>query len=208
MSESPLSKMNLIPLVAQASEGISVGKQKRTKPSWSNTDLTDINPQTNLPYLTSKKYRVAIRESIQNKNPEDINPQTGLPYVYSVNKRKHSLNYHYENQELRSKYGREYNRGIKQTVIDAYGGFCKCCGETEFSFLTVDHINENGAQERKNKKYRPGTGFYRYLIQNNFPKDNYQLLYMNCNFAKGKHGGCPHQLIVENFCYRKDNINV
>jgi hypothetical protein len=26
-----------------------------------------------------------------------------------------------------------------------------------------------------------------------YPKDNFQLLCMNCNFAKGHRGECPHQ---------------
>lgn len=31
------------------------------------------------------------------------------------------------------------------------------------------------------------------FIKQNFPKDEYQLLCMNCNFAKGLYSGCPHQ---------------
>ena len=37
--------------------------------------------------------------------------------------------------------------------------------------------------------------FYRFLIKSGFPTDDYRLLCMNCNFAIGKFGVCPHQVV-------------
>lgn len=86
-----------------------------------------------------------------------------------------------------------HNAKYKQMVIDAYGGRCSCCGEDNPAFLSIDHIENDG-----NKHRQTGVGcgnkFYQWLIRNNFPKDNYQLLCFNCNQGKRVNGGvCPHQ---------------
>lgn len=82
----------------------------------------------------------------------------------------------------------------KDQVYAAYGGYkCTCCGETEPMFLSIDHIDNNGAAERKSGKYSgSGTGFYQWLRKSGFPP-GYQVLCMNCQIGKHKNGGvCPH----------------
>lgn len=79
-------------------------------------------------------------------------------------------------------------------VYAAYGGYkCQCCNETEPMFLSIDHINNDGAEERKSGKYNgSGSAFYLWLCKNNFPS-GYQVLCMNCQVGKHKNGGvCPH----------------
>jgi hypothetical protein len=86
----------------------------------------------------------------------------------------------------------------KDQVFDAYGGYkCNCCGENEPMFLSIDHIDNDGASERKSGKYcGSGTGFYQWLRKNKFPS-GYQVLCMNCNTGKHKNGGvCPHQTFL------------
>lgn len=69
---------------------------------------------------------------------------------------------------------------------------CKCCGELELEFLTMDHIDGGGNEHRKVTR-----NIYRYLKINNFPP-GYQVLCMNCNFSKHLGNGiCIHK--------RKDN---
>jgi hypothetical protein len=83
----------------------------------------------------------------------------------------------------------------RDAVFAAYGGYkCACCGETEPMFLSIDHIHNDGASERKSGVYcGSGTGFYQWLRKNLFPK-GYQVLCMNCQIGKHKNGGvCPHQ---------------
>jgi hypothetical protein len=87
---------------------------------------------------------------------------------------------------------RNYEFSVKIKVIEAYGGKCTCCGETTPQFLTIDHINNDGAADRKQNGKKSGTKLYRWLIQNGFPRDNYQLLCYNCNCSKGFFGYCPH----------------
>jgi hypothetical protein len=88
-----------------------------------------------------------------------------------------------------SGYAKKRQRKNKELVIAAYGGKCFCCGETLFEALTIDHVNGNGKADRKG---RGGSAFYAWLVRNNFPKDGYRLACMNCNFALGKYGHCPH----------------
>lgn len=68
---------------------------------------------------------------------------------------------------------------------------CKCCSEKELSFMSLDHINDNGWIHRKTVKQIRGSGIYFWLIRNGLP-EGYQVLCMNCNFAKGILGYCPH----------------
>ena len=102
---------------------------------------------------------------------------------------KNQTRYALKKEKIRERQ-KGYEINNKQKVIDNYGGKCNCCGENVFEFLTIDHINNDGAELRDTQ----GTGgkLYRWLISNNYPKDNYQLLCFNCNCSKGFYGKCPH----------------
>jgi hypothetical protein len=79
-------------------------------------------------------------------------------------------------------------RRLKEAIISAYGGKCACCGEADSRFLTVDHVQNDGAEERRQ------IGHWNILAnirRQGFP-DRYQLLCYNCNCAKGVYGSCPH----------------
>lgn len=83
----------------------------------------------------------------------------------------------------------------KIDVINHYSNgmmCCDCCGENNIGFLTINHINGDGAKHRK-KLGSSGTGvsFYKWLIKNNFP-DGLNVLCWNCNSASGATGICPH----------------
>ena len=84
-------------------------------------------------------------------------------------------------------------RKAKQDVLVAYGRSCACCGETEPVFLTIDHIDGNGAEHRRQINNRGGSSFYYWLRQNGYP-EGYQVLCWNCNSAKHINGTCPHAL--------------
>jgi len=78
---------------------------------------------------------------------------------------------------------------LKREVILAYGGKCMCCGEREIEFLTIDHINGHGKEDRA--QHGTGNQFYRHLRQEH--PDHVQVLCFNCNWAKGHYGSCPHE---------------
>lgn len=85
---------------------------------------------------------------------------------------------------------------LKLKIFDHYGNKCNCCGEDIFEFLTIDHINNDGADHRRKltgDKIRNGSSFvYKWIVQNNFPS-SVQLLCWNCNCGKRMNNGiCPH----------------
>lgn len=86
---------------------------------------------------------------------------------------------------------------LKQEVIDVYGSKCLCCNCNIIDFLTIDHIDESGAEHRKKLSKngsRSFSSFYQWLKKNNYPQENYQVLCFNCNYAKHICGICPHQV--------------
>jgi len=100
---------------------------------------------------------------------------------------------HYEKQKLLvyQHYACKECPSIENTNIH-----CACCGEAEYKFLCIDHINDNGAEDRKkNPSHATGRGLYTRLIKEGYP-EGYQLLCFNCNMAKGIHGVCPHKIKV------------
>lgn len=85
-----------------------------------------------------------------------------------------------------------YLKKIRQKVLDAYGNKCVCCGETFPEFLTIEHKNNDGTAHRKLIQKSAGSHFYKWLVDNNFPKEDFELNCWNCNCSKGKYGYCPH----------------
>ncbi len=125
-----------------------------------------------------EKYKIKYREASRKyykKNRKLCNEKTRKWYNENkVEEHKHRKIKHEEKKEI---------------VFNHYGNKCVCCGETIKEFFTIDHINNDGAeQKRKYKIYH----FYRWIIRNDFPKD-LQILCANCNYAKAIYGICPHQ---------------
>lgn len=96
-------------------------------------------------------------------------------------------------------YQRNWRQSLKRETFDAYGGpVCACCRELQFLFLSMDHINNDGAAHRREinpKHFESGTGvkLYAWLKRHGFPP-GFQVLCMNCNFGKKMNGGiCPHK---------------
>jgi len=80
-----------------------------------------------------------------------------------------------------AKSDRSTIRKRKEKVISQYGGRCTCCGETNIDLLTIDHINNDGAEHRR--KIGGSVWVYRWLIRNNFPTD-FQVLCWNHNSSR------------------------
>jgi hypothetical protein len=115
-------------------------------------------------------------------------PLTMCKSCYTVYRRERRAKY--PEVENHSRIKRDYRN--KLLVMSHYsGGKCACCGEDKLEFLAIDHIDNNGNEER-NKLGISGNMFYRWLIKNDFPS-GYQVLCHNCNQAKGSFGVCPHQ---------------
>ena len=93
-------------------------------------------------------------------------------------------------QEWDRSYSRKRYQGERETVFAHYGGKCSClgCEESNPMFLTIDHINNDGAERRRN-----GERSYADIIKAGYPED-LQILCANCNLGKLRNGGvCPHK---------------
>lgn len=97
-------------------------------------------------------------------------------------------------EQIRASHKR-WRDDLKKEVIEHYGGECACCGESVLIFLTIDHVEGNGAKHRLlifGTRLRAGVPFYGWLKRNRFPA-GFQVLCWNCNAAKHIMGVCPHQ---------------
>lgn len=89
---------------------------------------------------------------------------------------------------------------IKKQVFDLLGNKCVCCGEDESAFLTVDHINNDGADHRRRLTGDQHGGtlqVYADILKDVDYRSKYQLLCANCNLAKERLGYCPHHVPEE-----------
>jgi hypothetical protein len=110
--------------------------------------------------------------------------------------RRNSLAYYYRNKEARNAYAKQWREKMRRDILTYYSNktlTCACCGETEYTFLTIDHINNGGMKERREFK-GGGHQFYRRIIKNKFPV-GYQVLCYNCNCGRAKTPDkkCPHE---------------
>lgn len=82
------------------------------------------------------------------------------------------------------------SRKLKLEVFAAYGGECVCCEEQDDDILNLDHVNEDGAEERR-RIGQGAAGIYRLARATGFP-DTYRLLCTQCNKRSFIDRSCPH----------------
>jgi hypothetical protein len=151
----------------------------------------ELRKQHQLYYQTHKeKYRAGYRKWAKN-NPNKVKDRAKKyrdKNKDKINKRRRENYYKYiENQK-------KYRTNLKLKVFIHYCNgqpYCQCpkCNETNVKFLTLDHINGGGNEQRR--KLGSSTAIYKWIIENNFP-EGYQVLCANCNFGKRMYGVCPH----------------
>jgi len=77
--------------------------------------------------------------------------------------------------------------GLKYEIMERYSGGPPCCvkcGQHDLHILELDHIKDNGGEERRRfTNGQGGTTFYYYLRCNGYP-DGYQVLCRKCHIEK------------------------
>lgn len=140
-------------------------------------------------FTTSKKELDGLH--YQCKSCQKAKRQENIVYEHERGKK-----WRENNKEKYLSNNRATTRKLKQQVIDAYGGKCACqhgmrlCGEKAFEFLSIQHKDGTGGEHVRS--LGGPNRIYRWLIKNDFPKGNFELHCMNCNFSKGKYGYCPY----------------
>ena len=125
-------------------------------------------------YLSDEKYREQkIKSSIK--------------YVkeHNIDKKEYLKEYYIDNQEkLLSKSKFQYLNNRNEIYYWYSNGSMKCneCGKNNIEFLSIDHIDNNGADHRRDIGIGGGR-LAQYIIKNNFPEE-YQVLCNNCNYLK------------------------
>lgn len=95
-------------------------------------------------------------------------------------KKKYMRERRLKNPERHNRQSREAKNRMREKLFNMYGHVCVICGFNDKRALTLDHIKNNGAEERKSigprgpwqraiKKYRPS---------------EYRILCMNCQFIE------------------------
>ena len=167
---------------------------KTTRKLWREKNIEKINEQRRKIY---HERSVELNQKRRDRRKNDPEYRERM-----INSAKHSYQNHKEvytkwrlrNKDIINHQSRLRNKKIKLEVLNYYSNGlmkCKCCDELELDFLSIDHIDGGG--KRMQKIQGMDTGLYKWLKRNEFP-EGFQVLCMNCNFAKGKRGVCPHQL--------------
>jgi len=138
-----------------------------------------------------KKREYAKKHYLKNK--DKFNERSRLWHEKNRDRdNKKALQNYYKNREKYLKKRKEKYQEMRIEVIKHYSKErfeCNCCGEKHIEFLTIDHINNNGAEHRKEIKK---SNIIQWLYKNEFPP-GFQVLCFNCNCAKGIYGYCPHE---------------
>jgi replicative superfamily II helicase len=153
---------------------------------------------------SQRKYYAGHKEEMRQKNhryyQENLEKEKLRNKEYYAKNRERQLEksrkWRTENYQRMLQLNRMHNKKCRDRILDHYGRKCACCGEQNGKFLSVDHMNGNGAKHRKT--IGGGSRLYSWIIRNNYP-DGFQLLCYNCNLGKAFNRGiCPHVEKKEN----------
>lgn len=140
--------------------------------------LTDFSPNKSATLGVRSKCKACVAQYMRDRRNS------------SEEERQYHLNYH-----------KAWRQRLKSKVFQYFGAICECCGETEEKFLTLDHVNNDGADHKRALRgVSSGRGastdtVYRDLVKSNFANASmFRLLCFNCNCGRQINGGlCPHQ---------------
>jgi hypothetical protein len=165
-----------------------------------------------MPYADREKERQTKHDRYLEKkqDPEFLAKQKKYRDEHAEKNREYQRSYRVENaeqlrllkerrkamwkssaKEYQREYARQYAAKYRNEVLKMYGGKCECCGESTPEFMEIDHKNNDGAQHRK--ECQGGHAFYKWLVKNGCPREQFRLLCSNCNNCRGRYGYCPHE---------------
>lgn len=84
---------------------------------------------------------------------------------------------------------RRADNKLRETVLAMYGRVCNCpgCDVNNPAFLSLDHVNDDGAAHRAELGNRNYTSAVRREAVKEYRPDRFQILCHNCNLAKNRH---------------------
>jgi hypothetical protein len=118
--------------------------------------------------------------------------------LHNVCKKCHSaytVAYDAAHRDYKTERRRKWYRNTRREVLSHYSNgllVCACCGEGHVEFLTLDHMENNGAEHRRQVGSGNNRGVMMWARRNGYPP-GLQVLCQNCNSAKAFYGECPHE---------------
>lgn len=105
--------------------------------------------------------------------------------IDKIKKLEYNKLYREKNRSVINEKQKAARRILKDIVLNHYGNECNHCGFSDYRALQIDHINNNGAEERKGLGGQQVSGwrFYAHLVKTGLPS-GYQTLCANCNNIK------------------------
>ncbi|MDE1828411.1 MAG: hypothetical protein KGH65_04585 [Candidatus Micrarchaeota archaeon] len=144
----------------------------------------EILEKAKLYYSKNKENRKRYNKNYRIKNLETLKKRDR---TYYWKNRAKIRDYKIKNSAKIVLQRKIYKEGIRQDILSHYSNSivpkCKECGEKNRLLLTIDHINENGAKERRALGKKGGIEFYIWLKRRDYPS-GYQVLCYNCNWLK------------------------
>lgn len=138
-------------------------------------------------------YTARCKECLLLWRRNNVDKVKGYGKKWRINNLEYFRKYKVEHREENSRRHKSYRVKSKLQVLNYYSGNnikCQCCGEMNLEFMTVDHIEGNGSEHRKEMR-KNGIHIHNWLIKNNFPS-GFRVLCFNCNCSMGSFGYCPH----------------
>lgn len=116
----------------------------------------------------------------------------------SLNKEERSIllrEYYIRTKPAHAKAAKKQKDKLYNEFFSHYGYSCVCCGESNKDFLSIEHLNNDGAAHRKRLRARSPQHAIIDIRRAGWPK-GYATLCFNCNMGKARMGGtCPHVIL-------------
>ncbi len=86
-----------------------------------------------------------------------------------------------KNEKYKRICAKKYWDRLRKKIYLHYGNKCKTCGIEDRDVFTIDHVLNNGKEERK--IFKCTQAVFMKIVREGYP-DSYQLLCRNCNWKK------------------------
>lgn len=141
----------------------------------------EIKSLCSFPFYKAPVRRNICRKCVTSKRKSEGKCACGKPATKGLIRCDKCQEFHKKNAKKRAKTD-------KEAAFKHYGSSCVYCGETRFIFLSLDHINNDGAAHRKELAGQgSGSCIYAWVRKHNYPSI-LQTACFNCNFAKNTVG--------------------
>ncbi len=135
----------------------------------------------------NKEYMQAHPEQRRKKVERELSRRRTIPEV-AEKARESTKKWRKDNPDKQKESLVRWKFSLRVQVLTHYGHgelACVMCNFSDMRALSIDHINNNGAEHRRNNASvkAGGTNFYLWLKKQGYPEE-YQTLCFNCQIIK------------------------